>query len=135
MPKSVGNHLTRFSRSARQSWERNWNFQHPELKGDPDAPGGAGVQNIASPCNIYQKFGIPMPTQQYEMRRVHRPRSDLVQCQLCETGLFLLTILKSGDIIKNIHPVKFRRRRTSEAGFNWAFNTICSRNTIYSSEF
>lgn len=30
-----------------------------------------------------------------------------------------LTILKSKDIIENIYPVKFRRKRTSKAGFNW----------------
>lgn len=44
-----------------KEWERNWNFQHPELRGDPDAPGAAGRQNRFSLCNIYEALGIPNP--------------------------------------------------------------------------
>ncbi len=44
-----------------KEWERNWNFQHPELRGDPDAPGAAGRQNQVSLYNIYEALGIPNP--------------------------------------------------------------------------
>ena len=44
-----------------EEWNRNWNYQHPDLRGDMDAPGGAGIQNRASICNIHAKLGIPMP--------------------------------------------------------------------------
>ena len=42
-------------------WERNWQFQHPDIKGDPDAPGGAGVQNRASLQTIYSALDLISP--------------------------------------------------------------------------
>jgi hypothetical protein len=47
--------------ACEQEWERNWNLQHPAIKGDPDAPGAAGMQNRTSLYNIYQALGIPNP--------------------------------------------------------------------------
>ncbi|PJE69595.1 MAG: hypothetical protein COU98_01165 [Candidatus Staskawiczbacteria bacterium CG10_big_fil_rev_8_21_14_0_10_38_10] len=48
-------------RECQKEEERNWKFQHPELRGDPDAPGGAGNQNRISLRNIYVALGIPDP--------------------------------------------------------------------------
>ena len=45
-----------------KEWKRNWYFQHPNIRGSADAPGGAGLQNRASLENIYSTLGIPSPT-------------------------------------------------------------------------
>lgn len=42
-----------------KEWERNWQYQHPEIKGDADAPGAAGIQNRMSLVNIYSSLNIP----------------------------------------------------------------------------
>lgn len=44
-----------------KEWKRNWQFQHPEIKGDTDAPAAAGIQNRASLGNIYNALQIPSP--------------------------------------------------------------------------
>ena len=41
--------------------KRNWQYQHPDIKGDADAPGGAGLQNRVSMENIYSALGIKSP--------------------------------------------------------------------------
>ena len=46
---------------ADKEWVRNWQYQHPEIRGSADAPGAAGMQNRASLNNIYQALGIPNP--------------------------------------------------------------------------
>ena len=43
-----------------EQWEKTWNFQHPDIKGDPDAP-GAGIASITSLADIHQKLGVPLP--------------------------------------------------------------------------
>ena len=47
--------------ACRVEWEKNWKFQHPAIKGDPNAPGVAGTQNRASLCSIYSTLEIPNP--------------------------------------------------------------------------
>lgn len=47
--------------ACESEWKRSWQFQHPELKGDADAFGAAGMQNRASLENIYGALGIPSP--------------------------------------------------------------------------
>ncbi len=44
-----------------KEWERNWQYQHPDIRGDADAPGGAGIQNKASLENVYSALEIPSP--------------------------------------------------------------------------
>jgi hypothetical protein len=44
-----------------KEWERNWQYQHPEIKGDADAPGAAGIQSRSSLENIYSSLGITSP--------------------------------------------------------------------------
>ncbi len=44
-----------------REWKRNWEFQHPEIKGDPDAPGAAGEANRTSLENIYHALNLPSP--------------------------------------------------------------------------
>jgi hypothetical protein len=44
-----------------EEWKRNWSYQHPDIRGDPAAPGGAGKQNRLSLINIYRALGIPLP--------------------------------------------------------------------------
>lgn len=44
-----------------KEWTRNWGQQHPTLRGDGEAPGGAGVASRKSVINIYQALGIPTP--------------------------------------------------------------------------
>jgi hypothetical protein len=39
--------------ACQNEWKNNWNLQHPELRGDPDAPGKAGLNNRISLDNIY----------------------------------------------------------------------------------
>ena len=38
-------------------WENNWNFQHPDIKGDPDVI----TSNRISLEDIYLKIGVPSP--------------------------------------------------------------------------
>ena len=41
--------------------KRNWYYQHPDIRGDLDAFGNAGVQNKLSLENIYSTLGIKSP--------------------------------------------------------------------------
>jgi len=50
--------------ACEKEWERNWKFQHPDLRADSDAPGGAGNQNRVSLENVYSSLGIPSPLQE-----------------------------------------------------------------------
>lgn len=43
---------------------RNWHCQHPDIRGDADAPGAAGLQNRASLEHIYGALGIKSPVAQ-----------------------------------------------------------------------
>lgn len=43
--------------ACQNEWERNWNFQHPDMKGDPDA----SASNRISLEDIYLKIGVPSP--------------------------------------------------------------------------
>ncbi|MDD2646880.1 MAG: hypothetical protein PHV78_01220 [Patescibacteria group bacterium] len=62
--------VTRVLAECEKEWDRNWNFQHPELRGNPDAPGGAGMQNRASLEKIYTALGIPSPREGRARKRV-----------------------------------------------------------------
>jgi hypothetical protein len=42
-------------------WQRNWSSQHPELRADPDAPGGAGLANRISILNINRALDLSSP--------------------------------------------------------------------------
>lgn len=44
-------------------WERNWNFQHPDIRANPDAPAAAGMQNRASLANICSALGLQNPAE------------------------------------------------------------------------
>ncbi len=44
--------------------QRNWHYQHPDIRGDADAPGAAGLQNRASLEHIYSTLGIKSPVAQ-----------------------------------------------------------------------
>ena len=44
--------------------KRVWSFQHPDIKGDPGAPGNAGTQNRQSIERIYNDCGIMSPISQ-----------------------------------------------------------------------
>ena len=43
--------------ACQTEWENNWNFQHPEIKGDPDM----NRSNRISLEDIYLKIGVPSP--------------------------------------------------------------------------
>jgi len=58
-----------------KEWKRNWDYQHPEIKGDPSAPGGAGQQNRSSITHIYRTLGIPLPE---EAKKVEIPDGEFV---------------------------------------------------------
>lgn len=47
--------------ACQTEWKKNWDFQHPELRGDPDAPGKAGLNNRISLEDIYAALGMPSP--------------------------------------------------------------------------
>ncbi len=59
-----GKNIDEVLAACQAEWEKNWNFQHPELRGDPDAPGKAGLNNRISLEDIYHKLGIPNPAAQ-----------------------------------------------------------------------
>jgi len=44
-----------------KEWERNWQYQHPDIKGNADAPGAVGTQNRMSLVNIYSSLNLPSP--------------------------------------------------------------------------
>jgi len=53
--------VARILEECEKQWKRNWYYQHPSIKGDPDAPGGAGIQNRASLELIYSAIGVSSP--------------------------------------------------------------------------
>jgi hypothetical protein len=52
---------SRVIEAMQKEWERNWKYQHPQIRASADAPGAAGMQNRASLENIYSSLGIPSP--------------------------------------------------------------------------
>lgn len=60
--QECGKRVDEVLEALNKEWERNWNYQHPDIRGSADAPGGAGPQNRASLENIYSTLGIPSPT-------------------------------------------------------------------------
>lgn len=46
---------------AKKEYECNWQFQHPEIRGNPDALGAAGEQNRLSLLNVYNELGVSKP--------------------------------------------------------------------------
>jgi len=44
-----------------EEWERNWKFQHPDIRANPASLGAAGRQNMSSLVRIYGALGLPMP--------------------------------------------------------------------------
>lgn len=44
-----------------KEWVRNWQYQHPDIKGDAGAPGAAGAQNRLSLDNIYNTLQLSRP--------------------------------------------------------------------------
>lgn len=67
-------------------WDRNWKNQHPEIRGNPDAPGGAGIQNRASLENIYAALGIPSPLKSAQERRAAGKNNIPSQAIVVTTG-------------------------------------------------
>lgn len=59
--KEHGKDIDEVLQECEKEWERNWDFQHPDIRGNPDAPYGAGLQNRASLENIYSALGVPSP--------------------------------------------------------------------------
>lgn len=59
--KKHGKPLEKVLTECEKEWERNWGRQHPDIRGDGDAPGGAGLQNRTSVINIYHALGVPVP--------------------------------------------------------------------------
>jgi len=45
-----------------KEWERNWKYQHPDIKGDPDI----GPQNRISLNNIYRALGLLLPSEEMQ---------------------------------------------------------------------
>ena len=43
--------------ACQNEWENNWDFQHPDMKGDPDV----SASNRISLEDIYLKIGVPSP--------------------------------------------------------------------------
>jgi len=61
--KGNGKSVTEVLAECEKEWERSWNFQHPDIKRDPNAPGNAGIQNRVSLQNIYSALGVQSPYQ------------------------------------------------------------------------
>jgi len=59
--KEHGKDIDAVLRECEKEWKRNWDCQHPDIRGNPDASGGARIQNRASLQNIYSALGIPSP--------------------------------------------------------------------------
>ncbi len=47
--------------ACEKAWENVWQMQHPDLRGDVDAPGGAGAASRRAIGEIYEKVGIASP--------------------------------------------------------------------------
>jgi|GEM_PF-2092160 len=71
---------------CQREWDRNWKNQHPEIRGNPDAPGGAGTQNRASLENIYVALGIPSPFKSAQERRAAGEKNIPSQAIVVITG-------------------------------------------------
>jgi hypothetical protein len=71
--KEAGKSVAQVLAECKKEWNRNWNYQHPEIKGNPLAPGGAGKQNRASLRNIYEALGLPTP-QEAEKAKIPKGR-------------------------------------------------------------
>jgi hypothetical protein len=56
--KDKGKTIKEVLKRCNEEWTKSWNFQHPELRGDPDAPGGAGKTNRKALIDIYNSLGI-----------------------------------------------------------------------------
>jgi len=41
-----------------KEWERNWKYQHPDIKGNPGLPGKIGLENRKSLENVYDAIGV-----------------------------------------------------------------------------
>ena len=54
--------ITEILTECEKEWNRNWQYQHPDIKGDADAPGAAGIQNRFSLENIYKAIQVPSPS-------------------------------------------------------------------------
>jgi len=76
--KDNGKSVTEVLAECEKEWTRNWNFQHPDIKGDPLAPGGAGKQNNASLLNIYRALGIPTPAEAEKAALEKIPKGEFV---------------------------------------------------------
>lgn len=60
-------------KACETEWERNWQHQQPDIKGNPDVPGGAGNQNRVSLNNIYRALGVPSPLDAKEIEVPRKP--------------------------------------------------------------
>lgn len=48
-------------RACEERWEAHWKFQDPRIRGDPDAPGGAGIKNRQALESVYSAIDVPCP--------------------------------------------------------------------------
>jgi hypothetical protein len=53
--------VARVLKECEKEWTRNWDMQHPDIKGSADAPGGASRENRISLINIYSALGLELP--------------------------------------------------------------------------
>lgn len=97
---------------CQREWDRNWNNQHPEIRGNPDAPGGAGIQNRASLENIYAALGIPSPRQSAQERRAAGKKNIPSQAIVVTTGNSVYRFGKADEtgkrtVSRDKHPLDF----------------------------
>lgn len=59
--KAQGKDVVDTLAACENEWGNNWKVQPSEIRADPDAPGGPGMQNRTSAHRIYQTLGIPNP--------------------------------------------------------------------------
>ncbi len=93
--------------ACEQEWQRNWQFQHPDIKGDPDAPGKAGHENKVSLNNIYRSLEIPTPQ---EAKKASVP-SKAVTVKTRNSTYRLGKMSKDGSrkISRDGNPIDFKK--------------------------
>lgn len=59
--KEKGIAVAKVLEECKKEWERNWKYQHPDIKGNTGLPGKIGWENKKSLENVYDAIGVLSP--------------------------------------------------------------------------
>lgn len=106
-----------------KEWQRNWQYQHPDIRGDAGAPGAAGVQNRLSLENIYNALDLPHP-------------SNVKESEIPAKAIVVTTrnsIYRFGEanergertVSRDLKPLDFSRCRIISLGVDQEMELVC----------